>query len=215
MSVSAAERRIMPSASVRWRRNLPAPSKAAAVSAFDLRFTHVGIYVRDIDKMATFYKDVLGLIETDRGAPEGSEVVFLSRDPGEHHQIILFAGLSRPPLEAVINQISFRLPDLETLIAFHNHLIASGTGDDVRPINHGNAWSVYLRDPEQNRIETYVPTPWYVSQPCREPLEIGQPAAAIRKATEEWCRAQPSFCLAESFRAGVAARIAATRAPTA
>jgi catechol 2,3-dioxygenase len=179
------------------------------MSAFDLRFTHVGIYVRDIDKMAAFYKEVLGLVETDRGAPEGSEVVFLSRDPDEHHQIILFAGLTQPPVEPVINQISFRLADLETLIAFHNHVVASGNSEGVQPVNHGNAWSVYLRDPENNRIETYVPTPWYVSQPCREPLEIGQSAAAIRSTTEAWCRAQPSFRLAESFRAGVAARIAA------
>jgi len=166
------------------------------------------MHVRNLEVMTTFYKDVLGLVETDRGTLNGRDVVFLSRDPDEHHQVILFSGLAEPPREEIINQISFRVPDLETLIAFHSGVLANSRAEDIRPINHGNAWSVYFRDPEQNRIEVYVPSPWYVSQPCREPLEIGAGAAAIRTATEAWCRAQPSFRSAEDFRAEVAARIA-------
>ncbi len=178
------------------------------MTTFDIRFTHFGMHVRNLESMATFYKDVLGLVETDRGTLNGRDVVFLSRDPDEHHQVILFSGLAEPPREEIINQISFRVPDLETLIAFHAELSANTVAEDIRPINHGNAWSVYFRDPEQNRIEVYVPSPWYILQPCREPLAIEDGAGAIRTLTEAWCRAQPSFRLAEDVRADLAARIA-------
>ena len=38
-------------------------------------------------------------------------------------------------------------------------------------MNHGNAWSVYFRDPEGNRIEIFCDTEWYIEQPCVEDLD--------------------------------------------
>jgi catechol-2,3-dioxygenase len=173
-----------------------------------LRFTHFGLFVQDVDRMAAFYKDVLSFVETDRGILNGREIVFLSRDPSEHHQIVFYKGLTAPPREEVVNQISFRVSDLESLLAFYPRVLASGA-DDVRPINHGNAWSVYFRDPEHNRVEVYATSPWYVSQPCREPLDISQSADRIRAVSEAWCRAQPSYRPAEEFREEIAAKIRA------
>jgi catechol 2,3-dioxygenase len=52
------------------------------------------------------------------------------------------------------------------------------------PRNHGNAWSIYFADPEGNRVELYCSSPWHVSQPFGEPLDLTESAAAIRAKTE-------------------------------
>lgn len=45
------------------------------------------------------------------------------------------------------------------------------------PITHGNALSVYFHDPEKNRVELLIDTPWYVPQPYRVPYDIMLPDA--------------------------------------
>lgn len=177
-------------------------------SIADLRFTHFGLYVQDLAAMTDFYKEVLGFVETDRGKLGDKDLVFLSRDPTEHHQIVFVSGLTRAPVEEVINQISFRLGSLEALLDFARDVAARGV-DDLRPINHGNAWSVYFRDPEGNRIEVYTPTPWYISQPCREPIDLDRSADEIRLETEAWCRTQPRFESADAQSARLAEKMAA------
>ena len=54
-----------------------------------LSFSHMGFYVRDLERMARFYKEVMCFFETDRGDLGPVQLVFLSRDPCEHHQIVL------------------------------------------------------------------------------------------------------------------------------
>ena len=114
-------------------------------------FSHFGLYVTDLPRMEDFYTRVLGLLVSDRGqVPGGSDLVFLSRDPDEHHQIVLATG--RPPgVEFnVVNQISFKLPTLADLKAMHARARDEGT-KPFRIVTHGNAWSVYFADPEGNR----------------------------------------------------------------
>src|SRR5690242_14285767 len=77
-------------------------------------FSHFWIYVTGLARMEDFYTRVLGLLVSDRGrVPGGSDLVFLSRDPDEHHQIVLATG--RPPgVEFnVVNQMSFKAPRSE------------------------------------------------------------------------------------------------------
>ena len=79
-----------------------------------LVFSHLGFYVRDIERMARFYKGPMGFFETDRGLLGTVQLVFLSRDPGEHHQIVLASGRPEGAGFNLINQISLRVPDLAT-----------------------------------------------------------------------------------------------------
>src|SRR5690606_35844450 len=55
-----------------------------------LTFSHMGIYVTDVARMEDFYTRLLEFTVTDRGeldTPNGPVfLVFLSRDPDEHHQ---------------------------------------------------------------------------------------------------------------------------------
>ena len=55
-------------------------------------FSHVGIYVHDLARMELFYTTMLGLLVTDRGILPGRELVFMTRDANEHHQLVLASG---------------------------------------------------------------------------------------------------------------------------
>jgi catechol 2,3-dioxygenase len=79
-----------------------------------LSFSHMGFYVRDLAHMARFYTEVMGFFVTDRGLLGAAQLVFLSRDPSEHHQIVLASGRPNDLSFNVINQISLRVPDLAT-----------------------------------------------------------------------------------------------------
>ena len=70
-----------------------------------LTFSHMGFYVRDLERMARFYKDVMCFFETDRGDLGPVQLMFLSRDPTEHHQIVLASGRPTDLAFSVINQI--------------------------------------------------------------------------------------------------------------
>ena len=66
----------------------------------NIRFSHVGFHVRDLEPMVDFYTKHLGLQVTDRGnlsaLPGEPGICFLSADPNEHHQIALVDVLARP-----------------------------------------------------------------------------------------------------------------------
>jgi catechol-2,3-dioxygenase len=170
--------------------------------------SHFGIHVTDLDRMAGFYTRVLGLLVMDRGKLEGgNELCFLSHDPDQHHQLVLVSG--RPPEATynVVNQISFKVPALEDLKAMHARVRQEGI-KDFRIVTHGNAWSIYFGDPEGNRVELFVDTPWHTPQPFAEPFDIEAPVDAILAETEAICRRRPGFMSRAAWREGQVARMA-------
>ena len=163
-------------------------------------FSHLGINVTDLARMEDFYTRVLGLLVADRGTnPGGTTLVFLSRDPDEHHQIVLAAG--RPPGVAynVVNQISFKLPTLVDLQEMYARTRREGI-KEFRMVTHGNAWSVYFPDPEGNRVELFVDTPWHTPQPFVEPFDVEAPVNTILAQTEALCRSRPGFMSRAEWR---------------
>lgn len=175
-----------------------------------LSFSHMGFFVHDLARMEDFYARVLEFTVTDRGplpGPSGPmNLVFLSRDPDEHHQIVLISG--RPEVLAFnpINQISFKADSLATLKAMHRRLQAEGARE-VIPVTHGNAISVYALDPEGNRIELYIDTPWYVEQPMRVPVDFALDEAALMATVEAHARTLPGFRPRAEWRAEMARRM--------
>ncbi len=172
----------------------------------DAQITHVGIYVRDMDKMIEFYTRVLGLILTDRGPYyRGGEICFLSRKADEHHQVVFASG--RPADgPSTINQISFYVADLQTLKTYYDALVAEGI-KGLDPINHGNAWSLYFPDPEGNRLELYTVTPWYVQQPFADKLDLSAPVETVLARTLAMIQGDPSHCPRERWVAGMRERL--------
>ena len=160
-------------------------------------FSHVGFYVRDIAKMEGFYKRVLGFIVTDRGhldTPRGPvDLVFLSRDPEEHHQIVLASGRPDDIDYVIVNQVSFRVPGLSWLRALYPRLKSEAGVSEILPATHGNAISIYFRDPEGIRIECFFDTPWYCEQPLRVAVDMEKSEDEIMAHSERIARAAKKF----------------------
>jgi len=176
----------------------------------EFSFSHMGMFVTDAARMEDFYTRVLGFAVTDRGLLGSASLIFLSRDPKEHHQIVLASG--RPPAAGFnpINQISFRMADFAGLREMHRRLEKEGV-KELAPVSHGNALSVYFRDPEGNRIELFVDTPWYGQQPVRVPMDMKLSDAELWKWAEAEARKLPDFKPVEEWRAGLSQKLRRTQ----
>lgn len=176
-----------------------------------IAFSHIGIYVTDLAAMEAFYTALFGFTVTDRGqldTPRGPvQLVFLSRDPDEHHQVVLASGRPKDVAFNVINQLSFRVDGLADLRALHARVAADPRVTEISPVTHGNAVSVYFRDPEGNRIELFFDTPWYVTQPLREPIDLSLPDTALMAELEARARKLPGFRPHGEWRAEMARRM--------
>lgn len=176
-----------------------------------LQFAHFGLHATDMDRMERFYRQVLRLFVTDRGSfvrnGVTTDIVFLSADPDEHHQIILASGRPAEPTFNPINQISFKVDTLEALQAFHRRYCDDG-GDQGDMVCHGNSLSLYLPDPEGNRVEVYWPTPWYVPQPLVEAIDLTLPTDELLDLVETKARSLPGFRSQAEWRAETAAQMA-------
>ena len=174
-----------------------------------ISFSHLGIHVTDLARMEDFYTRVLGLLVSDRGPlSSGPSLVFLSRDPDEHHQMVLVSGRPAGVDYNVVNQISFKLPTLSDLQNMYARLREEGI-KEFRIDTHGNAWSIYFADPEGNRVELFVDTPWHTPQPVVEPLDLEVPVDQILARTEALCRSRPGFMPREEWRRSQVKRMAA------
>lgn len=184
-------------------------------SAPNLRFAHMGIVVTDIELMTRFYVDVLGFTVTDRGEFGSMHVVFMSRDPMEHHQIVLTTGrpatLPRntlnPDFGPSIQQISFKMGTLADLRDMKMRLEQSNASK-ITSASHGNAWSVYAHDPDGNYIEFYVDTDWYANQPFYVPLDFSLSDEQIVLETRALCEKSPGFKPISQWREEIAKKMA-------
>jgi len=175
-------------------------------------FSHIGIHVHDIEAMVAFYTGLLGLEITDRGKlplPGNPQIVFLSSDPEEHHQIALVEGRQDGGIEAgVVNQISFHVESLADLRAMK---VAAEEAGITRfmPMSHGRGWSLYFPDPEGNGIECFVDTPWHVRQPVTDPLDLSLSDEEILAQTKAAYQDTPDFQPMETWKEALAKRLAA------
>ena len=180
----------------------------------NLAFSHMGLSVRDIAKMEDFYTRVLGFTVTDRGTAGGMGLVFLSRNPLDHHQIVLATGrpeslpanTANPQFGPSINQISFKMGSLADLREINKRLEEEG-GKNLFPANHGIAWSIYAHDPEGNNLEFFVDSAWYITQPFLIPLELSKTDEEIVALTKRLCEESAGFEPYAEWRKRVAARM--------
>jgi len=119
------------------------------------RLSHVGLYVNDLARMKDFYTRVLGFVVSD-AAPDG-RITFLSRNPSDHHQVVLVPGRKTDLETPMVQQISFNVGGLADVQRAFRKVRAAGC-EAIRPVSHGNAWSVYFHDPEGNEIELKGPS---------------------------------------------------------
>ena len=182
------------------------------MSTPEFAFSHMGMFVADPARMEDFYTRLLGFTVTDRGRLGAYELVFLSRSPAEHHQIVMVSGRPGEIPFNPINQISFRMAEFAGLREMHRRLVAAKVRE-LHPVSHGNALSVYFLDPEANRVELFVDTPWYVEQPLRIPMDMSLPDAELWAWAEREARKLPGFKPVEEWRSEMARKMKAAPAP--
>lgn len=157
------------------------------------RLAHIGVSCADIERMIEFYTSVFDLQLTDRGVgfTFPFPLAFLSATPDQHHQLAL--AQNRPAgAQSTIMQISFKVDTLAELREARRRALDNGA-TKMRGLNHANAISIYCHDPEENTLEVYLDTQWYVKQPHGDPLDLDRPDAEIWAETERIAKADPTF----------------------
>lgn len=179
-----------------------------ADTAFAPDLSHFGMFVRDLDLMTRFYTEVFDLRLTDQGEgfTFGFPLRFLSGRSDMHHRLVLAAsrGADAP---STVMQLSFKVRTLDHLREVRRRALARGGRDaDSRPEPRQCAVDL-LQHPEENTVEVYLDTPWYVSQPHGDPLDLDRRDEEIWAETERIVRADPSFMPAgewsDRFRQGL------------
>jgi catechol 2,3-dioxygenase len=169
-----------------------------------LEVAHAVLYVHDVERMIEFYRNTLGFEVTDRG-PLGDpidrvEIVFLSQTANHHHQVAFMTGRDKPEPSHNLNHVAFRSTGtLDDLKALKKSLEADVRVTQIIPLCHGNAWSVYFRDPEFNGVEVFIDTPWHVRQPQGEPLDLDKSNDEIVEATRAHFSNEPEFGPIDDF----------------
>ena len=119
---------------------------------------HVVLKVRDIERSARFYRDVLGLKEVARGN-FGRPMAFFSTGDNLHDVAVLEVGPDAPPAQpggVGLYHVALRIgTTLDELRAAKAHLEAHGC-TQLRLSDHRVSQSIYLDDPDGNGVELYV-----------------------------------------------------------
>jgi catechol 2,3-dioxygenase len=148
---------------------------------------HIVLYVRDIERSARFYRDVLGwrqiLPAAGNGAPRAPIAAFSAPSGRTHHELLLIE----------VGQDAAAQPDGRRVGLYHFGLKVGDSDDDLRealsrleqsgtPIlgasDHTVTHSLYISDPDGNEIELYIDVPgvdWRA-----DPSLIGAPVRPLR-----------------------------------
>jgi catechol 2,3-dioxygenase len=168
--------------------------------SLQLEVAHAVLYVHDVEQMLAFYCDRLGFEVTDRGPLREQEIVFLSQSANAHHQVALVTGRPTPAASDNLHHVAFRSGGtLDDLRALKGTLESDERVTQIMPLTHGNAWSIYFRDPEFNGVEVFIDTPWHVRQPQGEPLDLSRSNDDIVEWTQAHYANEPEFGPMDEF----------------
>ena len=85
-----------------------------------LGWSHTVLNIKDKQKILEFYVDLLGFKVSDSGPvfENGPEIIFISYNPNEHHQLAFVLGREDISSPSALNHISFRVETYAELQKF-------------------------------------------------------------------------------------------------
>lgn len=143
------------------------------------RIGHVAMYVKDLERSARFYTEVLGFQVSDvippGNLPGGAVFVRCNTD---HHGIALFQATEENPTGAGLHHIAMEVATLDEIVRLREHLRKHQVQIDLDGRRGaGCQLVVEFRDPDGHRLEIY----WDIDQIGSE--GIVRPAAEWKPAT--------------------------------
>jgi catechol 2,3-dioxygenase len=137
---------------------------------------HVVLYVVDIDRSASFYRDTLGFTQIHAG-----QGIALFSSGRTHHEMLLIEVGGTPKEhtrpEPGLYHIGFKIGDgPEAARDAYRELVGNGVRI-IGTADHGVTHSIYILDPDGNELELYadVSDAWKT-----DPLAVMSPAKPLR-----------------------------------
>jgi catechol-2,3-dioxygenase len=122
---------------------------------------HAVLYVRDANRTATFYQEVLGF--TPVSVDPGGRFAFLRANASDNHHDIAFFTVgpdAGPPTDGRfvgLYHVAWQVPTMEDLVDVRERLLAAGAL--VGQSDHGPSKSLYAKDPDGLEFEVMYLTP--------------------------------------------------------
>lgn len=129
-----------------------------------LELGHVVLYVHNVKRSTTFYRDVLGWNQLPIGGPSDPIAAFSAPSGRTHHELLLIE----------VGEDATKVPEGRRVGMYHFGLKVGDSDDELREArdalaaagatvlgasDHTVTHSLYIADPDGNEIELYVDVP--------------------------------------------------------
>ncbi len=124
---------------------------------------HLVLYVRDVERSAAFYRDVLGFRQIADGGSLGAPIAAFS-SPRTHHELLLIeVGPHAAPVPAGrrvgMYHFGLKIGDSDDQLRAAVATLRAHQVPMVGATDHTVTHSLYILDPDGNEIELYIDVP--------------------------------------------------------